>query len=184
MGGGTNCFSGMECWCDCLFQHEWFWESTWLWVISESFRFVSTRLLTKQVGASFGLRSQTTGWYFFWTTFSNYCWVSQVTATLDFCEVCLHLHMIDSCHGKVFFRWTWTSIVPEHLTWKLGFLNISEYLARYSIQMDPSVAERKWQSGNKPVLCMFGLLSTIIRGLERAVQESATHEKIASVITI
>ena len=29
------------------------------------------------------------------------------------------------------------------------------------------------------VLCMFGLLSTIIRERERADQESVTHEKIA-----
>ena len=48
-------------------------------------------------------------------------------------------------------------------TWKLGFLNISEYLARYGIQMDPSFNERRWQSGKKPVFCMLGLLSTIIR---------------------
>jgi len=61
-------------------------------------------------------------------------------------------------------------------TWKLGFLNISEYPARYGIQMDPSVTERRWQSGKKPVL---GLLSTIIRGMERADQESVYHGKIA-----
>jgi len=53
-------------------------------------------------------------------------------------------------------------------TWKLGFLNISKYLARYRFQMDPSVAERSWQSGKKPVL---GLLSMIIRGRERPYQE-------------
>ena len=64
-------------------------------------------------------------------------------------------------------------------TWKLGFLNISEYLARYGIQMDPSVNERRWQSGKKPVLCMLGLLSTIIRGREPSDQESVIHEKIA-----
>jgi len=47
-------------------------------------------------------------------------------------------------------------------TRKLGFLNISEYLARYSIQMDPLVTERREQSGKKPELCMWGQLSTII----------------------
>ena len=64
-------------------------------------------------------------------------------------------------------------------TWKLGFLNISEYLATYGIQMDPSVTKRRWKSGKKPVLCMLGLLSTIIRGMERADQESVRHGKIA-----
>jgi len=64
-------------------------------------------------------------------------------------------------------------------TSKLGFLNISEYLAKYGIQMDPLVNERSWQSGKKPVLCMLGLLSTIIRGMERSDQESVAHEKIA-----
>jgi len=64
-------------------------------------------------------------------------------------------------------------------TWKLDFLNISEYLARYGIQRDPSVTERRWQSGKKPVLCMLRLLSTIIRGVERADQESFYHGKIA-----
>ena len=38
---------------------------------------------------------------------------------------------------KAFFRWTWTSIFA---TWKLGFLNIFEYLTRNCIQMDPSVS--------------------------------------------
>ena len=76
---------------------------------------------------------------------------------------------------KAFFRWTWTSILlPE-----LGFLNISEYLARCGIQMDPLVNERSWPSGKKPVLCMLGLLSTIIRGRERSDQESVCQEKIA-----
>jgi len=58
-------------------------------------------------------------------------------------------------------------------TWKLGSLNISEYLARYSIQMKQSVTERSWQSGKKPVtvLCMLGLLSTIIREREQSDQE-------------
>jgi len=53
-------------------------------------------------------------------------------------------------------------------TWKLGFWNISKYLARYGIQMDPSVTERRQQSGKKSDLCMWGLLSTIIRERERA----------------
>ena len=60
----------------------------------------------------------------------------------------------------------------------LVFLNISEYLARYSIQMAPSITVRSWQSWKKPVLCMFGLLSTIIRGREWTDQESANHGKI------
>jgi len=50
----------------------------------------------------------------------------------------------------------------------MGFLNISKYLARYGIQMHPPVTERRQQSGKKPVLCMRGQLSTIIRGRERA----------------
>jgi len=42
----------------------------------------------------------------------------------------------------------WDSIfqmnVNFHFTiWKLGFLNISEYLTRYGIQTDPSVTERR-----------------------------------------
>ena len=37
------------------------------------------------------------------------------------------------------FRWTWTSIWSP--TWKLGFLIISKYLARYCIQLDPLVTE-------------------------------------------
>ena len=59
----------------------------------------------------------------------------------------------------------------------LGFLNISEYLARYGIQMDPLVSERRYQSGHNPVLCMWGQLSTIIRG-ERADQESGLDGKM------
>ena len=50
---------------------------------------------------------------------------------------------------------------------------------RYGIQMDPSVTERSKQSGKKPLLCMLGLLSTIIRGREQSVPESANHGKIA-----
>ena len=54
----------------------------------------------------------------------------------------------------------WESIfqinVDFHFTtWKLGFLNISEYLARYFIQMDPSVTERRQQSG-KSLYCACG----------------------------
>jgi len=77
------------------------------------------------------------------------------------------------CHGKK---------ITVPLAWKLGFLNISGYLARYGIQMDPSVTERRQQSGKKPVLCMLGQLSTIIRGRERADQESAYDGKIAQAI--
>jgi len=61
-------------------------------------------------------------------------------------------------------------------------MNISEYLARYGIQMDPSVTERRKQSGKKLVLCMWGQLSTIIRRRERADQESAYDAKIAQAI--
>jgi len=77
----------------------------------------------------------------------------------------------------------------------LGFLNISEYLAKYGIQMDLLITERSLQSGKKPVLCKLderslqsgkkpvlcklGLLSTNIRGREQSDQESATNEKIA-----
>jgi len=69
------------------------------------------------------------------------------------------------------FNSAWESIfqmkVNFHFTtWKLCFLNISEYLARYGIQMNPSVTERSQHSENKPVLYMWGLLSTIIRGRE------------------
>jgi len=45
--------------------------------------------------------------------------------------------------------------------------------------MDPLVTERRQQSGTEPVLCMLGLSSTIIRGMERSDQESITREKIA-----
>jgi len=79
---------------------------------------------------------------------------------------------------KAFSRWTWTSSLL-HENWVSKFSNISEYLARYGIQMDPSVTGRSRQSGKKPVLCMLGLLSTIIRGRERADQKSASHGKIA-----
>jgi len=61
---------------------------------------------------------------------------------------------------------------------KRGFLNISEYLARYDIQMDPLVTERSCQSGMKSALCMFGLLSTSIRERERSDQDSVNHGKI------
>jgi len=60
-------------------------------------------------------------------------------------------------------------------TLRMVFLNISEYLARYGIQMDPSVTERSWKEA---VLCMFGLLSMIIRERERSDQENANHGKI------
>jgi len=48
--------------------------------------------------------------------------------------------------------------------------------------MDPSVTERRKQSGKKPVLCMWGLLPTIIRERERADPESAYDEKIAQAV--
>jgi hypothetical protein len=82
---------------------------------------------------------------------------------------------------------SWESIFQMNvdfpfIAWKLGFLNIFEYLARYGIKMDPSVNERRQQSGKKPVLCMLGLLSTIIFGRERADQKSAREGKIAQAI--
>jgi len=61
----------------------------------------------------------------------------------------------------------------------LGFLNISEYLAKYGIQMDLSVTERSLQSGKNPVLCKLGLLSTNIREREQFDQEIASDGKIA-----
>jgi len=64
----------------------------------------------------------------------------------------------------------------------LGFLNIFEYLATYGVEMDPSFAERRQQSEKKPVLCMLGLLSTIIRGREQEYQKSAYDGKIAQAI--
>jgi len=62
---------------------------------------------------------------------------------------------------------------------KIGFLNISEYLARYISKFGYLVTERRQQSGKKPVLCMWGLLSTIIRRMERADQKNASDGKIA-----
>jgi len=64
---------------------------------------------------------------------------------------------------------------------KLGFL-IFEYLARYGIQMDPLVIERRQQSRKKPAMHMWGLLFTIIRGRERADEKSAFDGKIAKAI--
>ena len=45
-------------------------------------------------------------------------------------------------------NFAWESIFQMNVdfyftTLKLGFLNISEYLSRYGIQMDPSVTERR-----------------------------------------
>jgi len=45
--------------------------------------------------------------------------------------------------------------------------------------MDPLITERIQLFGKKLELCMLGLLSTIIRGRERADQESACDGKIA-----
>ena len=59
------------------------------------------------------------------------------------------------------------------------FLKYLRILARHGIQMDPLVNERRWQSGKKPVLCMLGLLPTIVSGREWFDQESVNHEKIA-----
>jgi len=61
---------------------------------------------------------------------------------------------------------------------KIGFVHISKYLVRYGIQ---SFDERNIQSGKKPVLCMLGLLFTIIKERERSDQENANHVKIALV---
>jgi len=51
----------------------------------------------------------------------------------------------------------WESIFQMNVdcyftTWKLGFCNISKYLARYGIQMDPSITIRRKQSEKKPDL--------------------------------
>ena len=51
----------------------------------------------------------------------------------------------------------WESIFQMNVdcyftTWKLGFCNISKYLARYGIQMDPSITIRRKQSEKKPNL--------------------------------
>ena len=62
--------------------------------------------------------------------------------------------------------------------WKLGFWNISKHPGRYGIQMDPSVTERSRQSGKKPALCTWGLVSTITRGREPSDQESVSNGKI------
>jgi len=48
---------------------------------------------------------------------------------------------------SIFHIFAWESIfqmnVDYHFTtWKLGFLNVFAYLARYSMKMDPSVVER------------------------------------------
>ena len=63
---------------------------------------------------------------------------------------------------------------------KIGFL---EYLwISGEIQYPNGPIERRWQSGKKPVLtvlCMLGLLSTIIRGRESSDKENVNHEKIA-----
>ena len=81
----------------------------------------------------------------------------------------------------------WESIfqmnVDFHFTARnLGFLNIFEYLAKYGIEMEPLVTERSLQSWKKHVLCMRGLLPTIMRGGEQADQESVYDGKIAQVI--
>ena len=73
-------------------------------------------------------------------------------------------------------------VVLHFTTWILGFFNISKYLARYGIQMHPLVTKRRQQSGKKPVLCMWGQLSTIIRGRERVDQYNSYDGKIAQVI--
>ena len=77
---------------------------------------------------------------------------------------------VANCHPSV-SNSAWESIFQMNVDCyftDLGLLNISKYLARYCIQMDPSVTERRQLSGKKPVLCMLGLLSTNIRGRERS----------------
>jgi len=56
-------------------------------------------------------------------------------------------------------------------------LNICEYLAKSSIQIDPSISERSIQSGKKHLLCMLGLLFMIIREREQSDPENANHGK-------
>jgi len=64
----------------------------------------------------------------------------------------------------------------------LDSLNISKYLARYGIQMDPSVIERRQQSGKKPwkkaCACRWGLLSTIIRRGSELIQKVPIMERL------
>jgi len=45
--------------------------------------------------------------------------------------------------------------------------------------MNPLDTERSKQSRKKPVLCILGLLTTIIREREQSDQEKASHGKIA-----
>jgi len=62
-------------------------------------------------------------------------------------------------------------------TWKLGFLKISKYLARYGIQMD-----RLLKEGNnlekRQCCAKLGLLCTIIKGRDQSDQESADEQGI------
>ena len=62
---------------------------------------------------------------------------------------------------------------------KIGFLEYLQISGEIRDPNGPSVTERRNLSGKKPVLCMLGLLSTNIRGMERADQKSAIHGKIA-----
>ena len=64
-------------------------------------------------------------------------------------------------------------------TWKLGFLNISEYLARYRFK---EKATNQTNLDRTLYYTLLGLLSTIIRGREQSDQESTTHGKIAQAI--
>jgi len=67
----------------------------------------------------------------------------------------------------------------------LEYLRISGEIRSLRVEMDPSVTERRQLrlSGKKPVLCMCGLLSTIIRGREQEDPKSAFDGKIAQAIT-
>ena len=81
----------------------------------------------------------------------------------------------------------WESIFQTNVdlyftTRKLSFWNISEYLGRSGIQMHQSVTERSRQSGKKTQLCMWELLSRMIRAGEQSEQESDYDGKIALAI--
>ena len=54
-----------------------------------------------------------------------------------------------------------------------------KFIQQHTYSHKPLVTERRQQSGKKPVLCMWGQLSTIIRGREQSDQKSAYDGKIA-----
>jgi len=75
------------------------------------------------------------------------------------------------------FRLNLSGTKPQFAEIFRYYINESEIIQNRGFRS--TLNERRWQSGKKPVLCMLGLLSTIIRGREPSDQESVTHEKIA-----